>query len=137
MRVVLDTNVLVSGLITPQGTCGRIVRLALAGPLRLCADRRILDEYEAVLPRPLFGLRPDDVADVLGVIRTAAEMVTPLPLAADLPDEADLPFLEVAAAAGAVLVTGNTRHFPRKVCRNVPVVRPAEFLELLRHSSSE
>jgi predicted nucleic acid-binding protein len=43
-----------------------------------------------------------------------------------------VPFVEVAAAAAAVLVTGNTRHFPKKACEGVTVVSPKEFLELLR-----
>ena len=48
MRVVLDTNVVVSGLISPGGTCGQILRLVVEGVLRPCWDERILAEYENV-----------------------------------------------------------------------------------------
>ena len=56
MRVVLDTNVLVSGLLTPSGPCGQIVELVLDGVLDLCVDGRILDEYEDVLRRPKLAI---------------------------------------------------------------------------------
>lgn len=61
-----------------------------------------------------------------------AENVTPMPLDADLPDPDDLPFLEVAAEAHAVLVTGNKKHFPNKAAGAVQVVSPREFLDMLR-----
>ena len=48
MKVVLDTNVLVSGLLNPYGPPGRIVQLAAAGELQLCLDARILAEYREV-----------------------------------------------------------------------------------------
>ena len=54
-----------------------------------------------------------------------------MPLAADLPDPDDLPFLEVAAEAHAVLVTGNKKHFPDKAAGDVRVVSPRELLDLL------
>ena len=135
MKVVLDTNVLVSGLISAKGSCGQILRLTFGGLLQPCVDSRMLDEYETVLPRPLFRIHPDDVSEALGVIRLRAERITPLPLDAELPDRSDLPFIEVAAAAEAILVTGNLRHFPRRMRKGVTVVNPREFLELLRQSS--
>ena len=55
-----------------------------------------------------------------------------MPLDADLPDPDDLPFLEVAAEAHAVLVTGNKKHFPQKAAGAVQVVNPREFLDMLR-----
>ena len=132
MKVVLDTNVLVSGLISAKGPCGQILLLAFGGVLQPCVDGRILDEYETVLPRPLFRIHPEDVAEALRVIRMRAERVAPMPLDAELPDKTDLPFIEVAAAAEAILVTGNLRHFPKKARQGVTVVSPREFLDILR-----
>ena len=54
MRIVLDTNVLVSGLLTPFGSSGEIVRMVFSGELILCIDARILSEYKEVLNRPKF-----------------------------------------------------------------------------------
>jgi len=135
MKVVLDTNVLVSGLIKGKGTCGQILRLAFGGHLDLCVDERILREYEAVLPRPLFRMLPEDVNDALTVIRSRAERAIPAPLRVELPDRSDLPFLEAAAASDAILVVGNARHFPRHERAGVVVVTPREFLDFLRASS--
>ena len=135
MKVVLDTNILVSGLISAKGPCGQILRLTFGGVLQPCVDDRILDEYETVLPRPLFRIHPEDVAEALSVIRLRAERIAPVPLDVELPDETDLPFVEVAAAAEAILVTGNLRHFPRRKCKSVTVANPREFLDLLRQSS--
>ncbi len=54
MKIVLDTNVLVSGLLTPFGPTGEIVRMVSAGELILAIDARILSEYQEVLHRPKF-----------------------------------------------------------------------------------
>lgn len=72
---------------------------------------------------------------VLTLFRTAGQRVAPRASTAFLPHEADRPFLEVAAAADAVLVTGNLRHFPKHARAGVTVGGPKEFLELLHRPS--
>ena len=133
MRSALDTNVLVSGLLTPYGPTGRIVDLVLAAQVAVLADDGILSEYADVLARPEFAFRPEDVRDVLEYLRAAAERVVASPLGVELRDRDDLPFLEVEAAGKAdALVTANTRHYePTKGRHGVPVVTPREFLKLL------
>lgn len=131
MKVALDTNVIVSGLLTPRGSCGQILDLLIDGFFQTCADPRILEEYETVFERVELGLRPRDVEEVLRFLGAVAELVAAPPLPAKLPDLDDLPFLEVAAAAGALLVTGNKRHFPARERHGVRVLSPREFLDLL------
>ena len=128
MKVVLDTNVLVSGLITAGGACGQIVGLIAEERIQPCVDERILLEYEAVLSRPRFQIDAEDAAGVLELIRCNGEVFTPAPLAQEMPDAKDQAFLEVAATAGAVLITGNTRHFPPRVLAGVTVMTPSAFL---------
>ena len=135
MRVVLDTNVLVSGLIREEGPCGDILRLVFGGLLQPCLDDRVLEEYESVLPRPLFRIRPEDVRDTLDLIRRRAERIMPPPLRVQLPDPTDAAFLEVAAACDAILVTGNVRHFPSHARSGVAVMTPRQFLDSLRSAS--
>jgi uncharacterized protein len=137
VRVVLDTNVLVAALLTPVGACGRLLDLVLDGAVDVYADRRMLQVYEDVLRRPQLCLPPDDVNVVLNFFRHAANPVAASPLAVTLSDPGDQPFLEVAAAEEAVLVTGNRRHFPKKVCKPVQVVTPKECLDLLRRSAPD
>ncbi len=132
MRVVLDTNVLVSGMITGGGTCARILDLAIEGFLETCVDARILAEYEAVLGRPELDIEPVDAETLGEFLRSYSTNVVAPPLKVQLPDPADQPFLEVASAAGAVLVTGNSRHFPARTRNAVVVVSPREMLDLLR-----
>lgn len=133
MRIVLDTNVLVSGLLSPYGPPGHVVRLVASGEIRLCFDARILSEYEEVLARERFGFDPDAVEALLAWIEYAGEMVPAGPLTVRLPDPDDEPFLEVAIAAGEVpLVSGNTAHFAPHARGDVEVLTPAEFAERLR-----
>jgi putative PIN family toxin of toxin-antitoxin system len=133
MRVVLDTNVLVAGLLKPFGPCGRIVRLVVAGELTPCFDARILGEYEEVLRRPCFEIDPRELEVVLHYIRSAGEPQASRPLPSKLPDPDDAPFLEAAIAAEAdCLITGNAKHFPPRCRLGVRVLSPAQFLEFHR-----
>jgi putative PIN family toxin of toxin-antitoxin system len=129
MTIVVDTNVWVSGLLTPRGAPGRIVDLILAGHVTLIVDDRILAEYREVLRRGRFGFEAKDVDALLAFIDSTAVHVHATPLSHRLPDEDDEMFLEAAIAGDAeVLVTGNSRHFPARLARGVRVVSPAAFV---------
>lgn len=113
MKITLDTNVLVSGLLKGYSAAGMIIRLVAGGLVQVVYDARILTEYREVLARPKFGFEESLVKAVLVQIEEDGVLVTAAPLPERLPDPDDEPFLEVARAAGAILVTGNKRHFPR------------------------
>jgi len=136
VRAVLDTNVVVSAAMTPHGVCARIIDLLTDDAFGICADDRILDEYQTVLCRPELKIVPADATEVLNLICSAMEMVPAYPLAVELPDPTDLPFLEVAASANALLVTGNMKHYPKRARAGVTVLTPREFLDMLRPPSS-
>lgn len=130
MKIVLDTNVLVAGLLSPFGPCGDIVRMVFSGKLTLCLDARILSEYREVLERPKFAFDFDAVAAILDFFEHQGRVVAAVPLALPLPDPDDNPFLEIASAGRAdYLVTGNIVHFPVDLCLGVEVVSPANFLK--------
>lgn len=131
MRVVLDTNVLVSALLTPHGRCAQVLDLVIEGIIVPCVDDRITSEYHDVLARAELGFDAADRTLVLEAIRTIAEPFVALPLPAGSPDPDDLPFIEVAHAASALLVTGNLKHFPPDARHGVVVVSPAELIALL------
>lgn len=139
MRVVVDTNVLVSGLLSPFGTPARVLDLLTAGLLVPVFDDRILQEYTEVLARPRFGFAEDDMSTLLAYLRMHGELVAAPPLDVDLPDPDHLPFVEVAAAADArAVVTGNARHFvPRQGAHGVEVWSPAELLSHLRGAPAD
>jgi uncharacterized protein len=129
MKIVLDTNVLVAGLLSPFGPCGDIVRMLSAGNLTLCVDARVLSEYHEVLGRRKFNFDQDKVAAILDYIEHHSLVVASVPLSAPLPDPDDAPFLEIAISGGAnCLATGNRAHFPSQLCQEVQVLSPADFL---------
>lgn len=129
MKVVLDTDVVVSGLLSPFGSPGQIIRMVTANSLQLCFDTRIIVEYRSVLNRPKFKLDKDHVATLIDQIETYGELIVSEPLKNRLPDNGDEPFLEVEIASQAeYLVTGNIKHYPFNHRNRVKVVTPSEFL---------
>ena len=113
-----------------------MVDLFLAGEIILLVDDRILAEYRAVLPRPKFGFDASDIMDVIDQIEAESVRVMASPLGISLPDETDLPFLEVALAGEAqTLVTGNARHFRLLKGASLTVEGPAEFVRRWREHS--
>ena len=138
MDIVIDTNVLVAGLLSPFGSCGEIVRMVSAGELTLSFDARILSEYNEVLRRPRFGFEEDKIAAFLDYIVYHGQVIAPSPLTHSLPDPDDEPFLEVTLASQAVfLVTGNQKHFPAERCREANVISPDEFLSFFQSQQTE
>lgn len=131
MRIVLDTNVLVSGLLNPNVAPGRLVDLMLGRQLTLLYDDRILGEYEDVIARPQLKISHDQAVAILSFLRLTGEHITALPLPTKLlNDPDDLPFAEVALTGKAdALVTGNLKHFKGLKDYEVAVISPARLLE--------
>jgi len=138
LRVVVDTNVLVSGLLNPYGNPSRVVDAVLSRVVTVLFDDRILGEYREVLARPKFGFQPVQAGALLDFIEFAGELTVARHLPLVLADSSDLPFLEVAVAGQAeFLITGNVRHFvPRRGQHDVAVYRPADFVQRLKLGKS-
>jgi len=133
MKTVLDTNVLVSGLLTPFGPSGEIVRMVFSGELILCIDSRIISEYQDVLNRPKFMFNKESIGILIDFIKQYAQFISSSPLKSRLPDTDDEPFLEVAIAGKArSLVTGNTAHYPVALREGVDIHSPSKFVEFYR-----
>lgn len=130
MRLVILTNVLVSGILNPHGAPGRILNALLSETLTLLHDDRILSEYRGVLLRPRFAFSHSDVEVLLDFVESAGEHISTEPLSLLLPDSSDLPFLEVAVSGAAkALITGKVQHFkPRRGQHHVLVATPADFM---------
>jgi uncharacterized protein len=129
VRVVLDTNVVVSAHLNEKGYERGVFDLALAGKLRLAVSNAILTEYDAVLRRPELGLAPRQVSASLRLIRSKGQIIAPQRELSIAGEPADNRFLECAEAARAdFLVTGNKRHFPKQ-WRQTAVVNARELLE--------
>lgn len=137
-RAVFDTNVVVSGFLSPAGPPGRIVEWLRMGSVQAVVDDRIMAEYAEVLARPMFRLPVAEMELVLAAIRARAFWVEAAPVhtAHGLPDPDDAPFLECALAAGVPVVTGNVRHFPKTTVGDVKVLTPAQFLAAVESMQS-
>jgi putative PIN family toxin of toxin-antitoxin system len=133
MKIVLDTNVLVPGLLTPFGSSGEIIRMVLAGILIVQYDSRILLEYQEVLYRPKFQFDKEYIDTLLAYVRQNGQIIPTSPLTQCLPDPDDEPFLEIAIAGrAACLITGNKSHFPRQFRQAMKILSPSEFIDFYR-----
>lgn len=138
MKIVLDTNVLVSGLLDSFSSSGKIVQLVASGEIRLCYDVRIVSEYKEVLMRPKFSFDIVEIDNLLVQIENCGCAIVSKPLIGQLPDRDDESFLEVALSGKVeYLVTGNLRHYPRKIRQGVSVKSPTEFLDVYRKLASQ
>ena len=138
MKIVLDTNVLVSGLLTPFGPSGEIVRMVFSGDLILYIDARILSEYQDVLNRPKFKFNKEHIDILIDFIKQYGQFISSSPLKNRLPDPDDEPFLEVAIAGEVKsLVTGNKIHYPSSFRGGMNIFSPSEFLEFYRKQNKD
>jgi putative PIN family toxin of toxin-antitoxin system len=134
---VLDTNVLVSAMLSPHRAAAQVLDLVTDGVVTALLDDRIAAEYREAMRRPRFGFDAVEVERVLDTVEALAERVTARPLTVTLPDADGLPFLEVAVAGHAdMLVTGNARHFvPTRGVHAVSIRSPRDLLDTLRTES--
>ncbi|MBI5026231.1 MAG: putative toxin-antitoxin system toxin component, PIN family [Nitrospirae bacterium] len=126
----MDTNVLISALITPFGNAARILDMVLGGELQLLYDDRILTEYREVLLRPKFSFEEKYVDALLTFFDAEGMKVTSTPVNYPHVDKDDIPFIEVAITGKVeALITGNKRHFKGEYTRTLKIMTPDEFLK--------
>lgn len=126
---MLDTNEVVSAHLNGEGYERHVLDLGLAGKLQMAVSEPILTEYDGVLRRARFGIKPRQVSQSIRLIRKAARIVSPDRELTATHDPADNRFPECAEASKAdYLVTGNKRHFPAE-WRQTQVVNARELLE--------
>jgi len=130
LRVVIDTNVLVSAAIKPAGLQRTVFLIAISKPARLYVSHPILEEYGEVLARPELRIRKGLRLRLLQLIKNHSHTVVPTRQLEATTDPADNIFLECADAARAdYLVTDNQKHFPR-FWKKTKAVTAREFVSL-------
>lgn len=129
---VIDTNVIVSAMYTrnPESPTRIVLDSVLNGQVIPLFAEEIIDEYQEVLSRKEFPFKPENISAVVNAFsRLGINPGRKPAIDENLPDPKDVVFYEVALSKdGSFLVTGNTKHFPRKPI----VVTPAEFIEILK-----
>ena len=131
-RVVLDTNVVLSAMLTNFGPAAVVLGLVFSRRLALAVDEQIFDEYDEVISRPRFGIDPRDRIIVLERLRRVGHAHAPQALPGGrkgFPDPTDVMFLELALGARVDwLVTRNVKHFPQHRCGSIAIVTPEQIL---------
>ena len=130
IRAIIDTNVLISGLLSPSGNEALVLLAVHQGLLQPCFSDAILDEYTAVLARPRFRFLPEEIEALLLMFRAKGEYFQPEASPVSSPDPADTKFIHCALAAGAdYLVTGNKKDFPDSPYGSTRIVNAAELID--------
>jgi uncharacterized protein len=131
LRLVIDTNILVSAALKPDGLQRTVLVLAITKPARLYVTNAILAEYREVLARPEFNIRRGLRQQLLQLTKNHARLVRPMRAIQVANDPDDDKFLESSDAARAdYLITGNPRHFP-KYWKKTKVITSREFIGIV------
>lgn len=132
IRVVLDTNIIVSALLNPQGAPAQVLLFVLLeSEAELCMSAAIYSEYEEVLRRPRLRRNETEIEAALRAVRQRATWTRAAARVRVCSDPDDHIFVECAQDAGAqYLVTGNAGHFPPKWGETL-IVTPREFLDAI------
>ncbi len=131
LRLVIDTNVLVSAAPKPEGLQRTVLLLGMTKPARMYVTEAIIAEYRVVLARPELKMRKGLRQQFLALIENHAQFVKPMRSIQVAKDPDDDKFLECADAARAdYLVTGNQRHFPR-FWKKTKVITSREFISMV------
>lgn len=129
IRVVIDTNVVISAFLHAGSLPEAVINLAVSGDVQWVASEPILAEYAEVLQRPRFAIGSTRTNDIMSRIRASVLLVAPAFRIEATKDPDDNMFLECAQAADAdYIITGNIRHFP-KAWQKTRVVTPREFID--------
>jgi putative PIN family toxin of toxin-antitoxin system len=132
MDVVIDTNVLVSGLLCANSPPGEIVDLVFTNSITPVFDDRILFEYRDVLGRPKFAFPETVIEELIDALIVLGRQILTIHTQSVLPDEKDRCFFECTLSISSkTLITGNKKHFPSHRCPGIKVFSPSEFLKVI------
>ena len=126
MKVVVDTNIIVSALINTNGLPAKILSLVLNEKVKLLYDNRIIFEYSEVLSRKEFGFNTEIINDMLDFFKHYGDFVNADHINVKFHDQTDKKFYEVFKTGKAqYLVTGNKKHYPE----DAAIISPKDFIK--------
>jgi len=124
IKVVVDTNILVSSLICAKGHPSEIVTLIRANKLQLYYNAEIMNEYNRVLRYPRLRISPQEISVIVNLILRKGVAMETEKSTIKMIDESDRKFYDLHKAVGAILITGNIKHFPKESS----IMKPADFI---------
>jgi len=124
-KIVIDTNIVVSAALTPNGNAARIIKSIYEGEAQAFCSTDIVNEYERVLSYKKLNISQRKQQETITAIKSLFVSVTSTTSNIQLPHEDDRVFYDTAKEAGAILITGNTSHFPTEPF----IMSPAEYID--------
>ena len=124
-RVVIDTNVLISSRLSKYGIPARIMDLIVDEKIELCYSLEILDEYKRVLAYEKLKFDVKKQRATINEIKEIGILINPA--RSDVPfdrDKSDRIFYDTAKESGAILITGNMKHYPQENF----IMLPSEYI---------
>ena len=121
-KIVADTNVIISSILTPCGKPAEIMQKFYNNKLQICYNQYILDEYKKVLKYPKLNIAKAKQKEIIKIIKEKGIIIVPNISTIMLPDESDRIFYDTAKEANAILITGNIKHFPKTDFIKTPAV---------------
>ena len=124
-RIVIDTNIVISAALSPYGNPAKIINLISdSEELQVYFCPEILAEYKEVLSRERLNIAAAKQNSIMDTIKAVGKLIEPQISEMPLPDESDRVFYDTAIESGAILITGNTKHYPTEDF----IMTPAQFL---------
>jgi len=126
-RVVIDTNVLVSAILSPKGAPAKVMDYVSSRELELYFSPEIIDEYQRVLAYKKLKIEPETQESIIASLINLGIMLVPQVSKMPMSDESDRVFYDTVKSSNAFLVTGNSKHYPAESF----VVAPVDFLAMM------
>ena len=127
-KIVIDTNVFVSALLTPNGNCAKIANAISDEEIHFCYNDRILFEYKYIFSKDKFNFEIEKQNKIINQIIKWGHIVEPFISNIPLPDENDRIFYDTAKTVNAILITGNKKHYPKENF----IKTPTEYLKYIK-----
>lgn len=114
MKIVIDTNVLLSALLTPNRKASLILDKVIDGNIEIYYNEKIIGEYKEVLSRKKFGIPKAKIKELISFIRMKGIFVFEYNESkTEFIDKMDKIFYDIALSKDSIVVTGNLKHFPK------------------------
>jgi len=124
-NVVIDTNVLVSAVLSPNGNPAKVLKIVTDSEEKsLYYSSEIIGEYRKVLSYDKLKIGNEEKTRAIDLIQRIGKRINPTVSTITLPDESDRIFYDTAKECGAILVTGNIKHYPTEPS----IMTPADFI---------
>ena len=131
IKIVADTNIIISAALSPNGNPAKIIALIPnKNEIQIYYNADILAEYSDVLSRPRMNISAEIQMRIIGAIINSGISIEPVKSSISMLDESDRIFYDAAKASGAILVTGNNKHYPTEPF----IMTPANFLNLFQNA---